>query len=372
MGFSIVISILSLTILIFLIATLSFGRSNRYLVGWLAICAALVFMRLAFEAAWPGLSFYAFLVFPSGYIAGFMFWLYVESELFAHNARPFIAFGWGVVALVAIVHCVCFIIFADLRDDAAILQQTDIVRKYTRCIVAGGILVNSLWLALAFKSFFRFERAQREALSLERTRRIAWLRFLLWSNAVLLLSFAAAFAIVAWRDGHTPFTPIESSVTLIVAYAIAFFLIRRPDINLLSRTPRNTANITEPKYIRQNLSLALREKYVSSLDNLMARERIFLDENLSLARVAHDLNIPAHHLSIAINSVRQLNFYQYVNHWRVREAQQLIADSANDSETLLSLALKAGFQSKAGFNRIFKQHVGLTPRAYRERLQAGR
>lgn len=372
MGFSIVIGILSLTILVFLIVTLSFGRSNRYLVGWLAICALLVFMRLAFEAAWPGLSFYAFLVFPSGYIADLMFWLYVENELFDRSARSRVVLGLCVAGGVAIIHGLFYFLYADLRDNAAILQQTDIVRKYTRCIVAGGILVNSLWLALAFKSFFRFERAQREAHSLERTRRIVWLRFLLWSNGVLLLSFAAAFAIVAWRDGHTPFTSIESSVTLIVAYAIVFFLIRRPDINLLSRTPRNTANITEQKYIRQNLSLSLREKYVSSLDILMARERIFLDENLSLARVAHDLNIPAHHLSIAINSVRQLNFYRYVNHWRVREAQQLIADSANDGETLLSLALKAGFQSKAAFNRIFKQHVGLTPRAYRERLQAGR
>ena len=48
--------------------------------------------------------------------------------------------------------------------------------------------------------------------------------------------------------------------------------------------------------------------------------------------------------------------------------KELMADPKHRHRTLLALALDAGFNSKASFNRVFKDRTGLTPSAYRRRL----
>ena len=37
--------------------------------------------------------------------------------------------------------------------------------------------------------------------------------------------------------------------------------------------------------------------------------------------------------------------------------------------TILALALDAGFSSKTTFNRVFKEHIGYTPKEYLKKYQ---
>ena len=55
------------------------------------------------------------------------------------------------------------------------------------------------------------------------------------------------------------------------------------------------------------------------------------------------------------------NFYTFVNELRIEEVKEKLRDPKNDNLKILSLAYDSGFNSKATFNRIFKQYVGLTP-----------
>jgi AraC-like DNA-binding protein len=56
-------------------------------------------------------------------------------------------------------------------------------------------------------------------------------------------------------------------------------------------------------------------------------------------------------------------FFDYVNRWRIKAAMPSITSG---KETMLEIALAAGFNSRSTFYKAFKRLTGSTPRKYRE------
>jgi AraC-like DNA-binding protein len=73
------------------------------------------------------------------------------------------------------------------------------------------------------------------------------------------------------------------------------------------------------------------------------------------------LDVPRNQLSGVINQVHGKNFYEFVNLYRINEVKRLLTDPKNKHLKLISIAYDAGFNSKASFNRIFKQMTNMTP-----------
>lgn len=100
------------------------------------------------------------------------------------------------------------------------------------------------------------------------------------------------------------------------------------------------------------------------LIEFMDQEKPFLNPELSLQELAGKLNVSRHQLSAAINKQQNMNFYVFVNKYRVGEVKKLMTNPENKNFKIISLAYDAGFNSKASFNRIFKQLAGITPSEY--------
>jgi AraC-like DNA-binding protein len=114
----------------------------------------------------------------------------------------------------------------------------------------------------------------------------------------------------------------------------------------------------------------------SSIDSLelegqiarkLAEERVYLNEELSLATLAHELEVEPHQLSRFLNIQLHTTFTALINSYRVNEAKALLINAPED--TILNIAFAAGFNSKASFNRIFKKVTGMTPSEYRLRMR---
>ncbi|MBI3394557.1 MAG: AraC family transcriptional regulator [Spirochaetia bacterium] len=103
----------------------------------------------------------------------------------------------------------------------------------------------------------------------------------------------------------------------------------------------------------------------STLAALMKEECIYRDEELSLARLADMVNIKDYQLSEYLNSHCGMNFSKYVNSFRVEEAAAILKSERTAS--VLSVAFRVGFNSKANFNLAFKGFTGLSPRDYLHR-----
>lgn len=89
----------------------------------------------------------------------------------------------------------------------------------------------------------------------------------------------------------------------------------------------------------------------------------YLQPDLTIGRLAEQLECPEHHLRKMINqSLGYSNFNAFLNHYRIVSAQKRLIESPLP---VLSIALDLGYGSIASFNRAFKDIVGSTPTAYR-------
>ncbi len=104
----------------------------------------------------------------------------------------------------------------------------------------------------------------------------------------------------------------------------------------------------------------------TSVRTLMEKDRLFLDPDLTVLRLAKRLHVPARNLSGAINRTRGMNVSQYVNEFRLAYAADLLVET-NDSVT--RIAEQSGFLTRSNFYREFQRVHGCSPTAYR---QAGR
>ena len=98
----------------------------------------------------------------------------------------------------------------------------------------------------------------------------------------------------------------------------------------------------------------------------MALSKPYLNPDLTLLQLASEINITPHLLSQIINDHFELNFFDYINQYRVQEFKAAVTDPKNKNYSLLGIAFECGFNSKSAFNRMFKKSTGLTPSQFKE------
>ncbi|GAB3867346.1 hypothetical protein GCM10028824_09560 [Hymenobacter segetis] len=94
---------------------------------------------------------------------------------------------------------------------------------------------------------------------------------------------------------------------------------------------------------------------------LMAEDQPWLEPELTLAELAHRLRTNTSLLSHVINTGCGQNFNDFVNRYRVAEAERKLQDPRLAHYSLVGIALESGFNSKSTFNRVFKKLTGRTP-----------
>lgn len=108
------------------------------------------------------------------------------------------------------------------------------------------------------------------------------------------------------------------------------------------------------------------QKLIDALMRLMADERIYRQENITIGVLAGRLKIPEYRLRRLINQrLGYRNFNVFLNNHRIEEAKAALADPAQAEVPVITIAMDAGFQSLGPFNRAFKAVTGVTPTEYR-------
>ncbi len=122
------------------------------------------------------------------------------------------------------------------------------------------------------------------------------------------------------------------------------------------------------RYAKSGLSKKQMEVVKQQLNELMEVDKAYLRPDLTLPELADALDCSVNHLSQAINAGFGMSFFDYLNHYRVTEAMQLLYPENGDSGTVLSVALQVGFNSTSTFYVAFKKVTGKTPAQYRRTL----
>jgi AraC-like DNA-binding protein len=172
---------------------------------------------------------------------------------------------------------------------------------------------------------------------------------------------------ILWSGGGTELAnTVNSAALAAVVAAISFAMMRVDGAELFPVMPAVEAEVVGPQVSDSGAD----QKLVDALMRLMADERIYRHENISIGTLATKLKIPEYRLRRLINQrLGYRNFNVFLNAHRIAEAKAARADPSQAEVPVITIAMDAGFQSLGPFNRAFKATTGVTPSEYR-RLKA--
>ncbi|GAA0189567.1 helix-turn-helix domain-containing protein [Fulvivirga kasyanovii] len=189
------------------------------------------------------------------------------------------------------------------------------------------------------------------------------LKFLLWRKKVAYaftgytLSFFAYYALVFTGTLKIEYDYIISIASSVFIYFIGYHGYQNPQILI-----RNEAS----KYQRSSLSTTAAESILTRIKTYMETEKPYLDSNLKLQQLAKQLELSPHHISQSINELDGQSFSDFINQYRIHEAQSMLKDPDQTDKKIIHIALDSGFNNKVSFNNAFKKIAGITPSEYRD------
>lgn len=142
-------------------------------------------------------------------------------------------------------------------------------------------------------------------------------------------------------------------VNLLVFTGIRYFASFEP---VQSTEPSKKTNVQE-----HMLNPAVAEKITQA----MQTDKLYMEPDITLDNLAQTLGYPPKDLSMVINRHFGVNFYEFINQFRVDEAKRMLTSQEHKHTTITDIYMAVGFNSKSVFYTFFKKKVGLTPSQYR-------
>ncbi|TFV37001.1 AraC family transcriptional regulator [Bradyrhizobium frederickii] len=155
---------------------------------------------------------------------------------------------------------------------------------------------------------------------------------------------------------------INTGVLACIVAAIACAMMRVDGADLFPASVAAPAIQARPAPVDEPAD----QKLIDALMRLMADERVYRQENITIGVLAGRLRIPEYRLRRLINQrLGYRNFNVFLNNHRIEEAKAALADPGQAEVPVITIAMDAGFQSLGPFNRAFKAVTGVTPTEYR-------
>ena len=97
----------------------------------------------------------------------------------------------------------------------------------------------------------------------------------------------------------------------------------------------------------------------------MQTNKLYIQSDISLDKLATSTGISKHYLSQAINENLKMNFFEYINTLRINEAKELLL-KPKEELNVIEVAYQVGYNNKVSFNKAFKTITGVTPTEFRQ------
>lgn len=154
-------------------------------------------------------------------------------------------------------------------------------------------------------------------------------------------------------DSGVYYYPIELALVLFI-YWVAYAGYYRTKTILPRSAPASLSSVTIPDA----------GKILAQLQHAMQNDKLYLNPELNLNKLAVQTGIGAKTISVVLNQHAHQSFNDFINEYRVEEVKARLMDAEFRHLTISGIALEAGFNSQATFQRVFKNITGHTPREY--------
>ena len=193
---------------------------------------------------------------------------------------------------------------------------------------------------------------------------VTWIRTLVFGFMLVMLmevvlSIAKMFSLYQHYDlgvfekiGLTGYYTVFVLVNLLVFTGVRYFA--------------SFESVHEPEKPRKAVSEQVcNPALAEDIDRKMQVGKLYLQPDVTIDLLAESLVMPARDLSMIINRHFEVNFYEFINRYRIQEAMRLLRSPDGEGKTITDIYLEVGFNSKSVFNTFFKKAAGMTPSQYR-------
>lgn len=195
-----------------------------------------------------------------------------------------------------------------------------------------------------------------------------WVNVLVGLFAVFALAFTSYYVLVRFPFFSVEWDYMISWAMALSIYTVGFMGYRQPIVLTGIQTPETAEK--SPKYKRSGLTEGASQELLASLQQLMASEKLYLDNQLKLPTLADRLGTTTHHLSQVINASMQCNFAEMLSRYRVAEAKRLMELDAYSNTPVIQIAYEVGFNNKTSFNNAFKKVEGVSPGQFKKAVSS--
>lgn len=252
------------------------------------------------------------------------------------------------------------------------VPQANLIQTGLSVFIVGTITQMGLYLAWSIRRLLQHARDIKNKFSDIDRINLNWLRNLLIGLGTI---FALYLADQFFPNllGMNILGDLITILVVILIYAMGYLGLRQPAIftqvtESTQKAEELSADNDHEKYQRSGLDRETSHAFLSELTRHMEEQKPYLEGDLVLPQLADQLGISPNYLSQIINEQLNVNFYDFVNGYRVEEAKQRIR-VAKKSPNILGIALDSGFNSKSAFYTAFKKVTSMTPTQYRKSLQ---
>ncbi len=231
----------------------------------------------------------------------------------------------------------------------------------------------AIYIWLGFHHLKRHRQNIRQQFSAIEKIDLSWLTVLLWLLTPLWLLYVVdVFLSEALGIGDQAGVLLHVILVLII-YSMGYLGLRQPTIfkyesipNKLTTVVPKSTPLTHDKYMKSKLSEENSRKIKDRLSTIMAKEKPYLDNEITLSQLADLVGCTSNNLSQVINGELGKTYFDFINTHRIDKAKQYLLSSETQKMSILTIAMEAGFNSKSAFYTAFKKEAGMTPVQYKK------
>ena len=152
---------------------------------------------------------------------------------------------------------------------------------------------------------------------------------------------------------------IPSGLYTMFLFIIGFNGNRQIRLNVEFKDDDLASNLNE---FKNGQSKNLKKQLIQLFDI----NKIYINSDLRITSISETLKTNRTYISKLINEEFKMNFNEFVNEYRIKEAKKLLLDKNNNLYTIEHIAEISGFGSVNSFTRVFKSIVGMPPGKFKD------
>lgn len=178
-----------------------------------------------------------------------------------------------------------------------------------------------------------------------------------------LLTLAAIILLLAWRGYHR-----RTKTLLNERNDMADALVEmETEVETMLDEQENQLPAEDPtKYEKLRIPADECQQIVERMNTFLEKHHAYRNPDLKRSDIAKEIHMPVAKLSYIFSQHLKVNYYDYINHYRLEEFKRLIAEGEYQRYTVQALSERCGFK-KSSFFSTFRKVEGMTPTEYLRR-----